>query len=52
MAEKYFNEQLTQARQNARVVTTRAYENIDVGHFYTTLLSLRRELADTFDAAS
>ncbi|MBO4854271.1 MAG: hypothetical protein J5482_03925 [Oscillospiraceae bacterium] len=52
VAKSYYNDHLSSARQNAKVVTTRAYEDIDAGAFFTTLMKLRNELADSFTAES
>lgn len=52
VAKSYYTDHFAQTRQNAKVVTTDAYENIDAGEFFTALMTLRNELAESFTAES
>lgn len=52
VAKSYYNDRLSDARQNAKVVTAKEYETIETGAFFTKLLSLRNELAQSYTAAS
>lgn len=45
VAQDYFSSRFTQLRQEASVTTSRAYDRLNTGAFYTRLLTLRQELA-------
>ncbi|NLU23635.1 MAG: hypothetical protein GXW99_02720 [Clostridiales bacterium] len=52
LLESYFSAQLQQARSDASVATSKEYESLDVGTFYTNLLSKRATMLTGTSGAS